>query len=175
MDGRPTSVAFVVGDEDFAPLAEGYIAPQPGDPAPDIVLQPVQGGKTLRLSELRGKWVYLDFWATRCGPCRTALEKLAMELPNLKELHKNRLVVLTVSIDDTPQPVEPYLTQLGLWAHGGHYWAGAGGWRSPAAQRFVVFSIPQAILIDPDGVIVWRGYPAGSVAALLSEHMQRVK
>ncbi|MCS6922749.1 MAG: thioredoxin family protein [Fimbriimonadales bacterium] len=83
--------------------------------------------------------------------------------------------MLTVSIDDTHQPVEPYLKQLGLWAHGGHYWSGACGWRSPAAQRFVVFSIPYAVLIDPNGVIVWRGYPAGFVVALLSKPMQRVK
>ncbi|MCS7190590.1 MAG: hypothetical protein NZ843_03195 [Fimbriimonadales bacterium] len=55
VDGRPTSVAFVMNSEDFAPLAEGYIAPQLGDPAPDIVLQPVQGEQMLRLSELRGK------------------------------------------------------------------------------------------------------------------------
>jgi len=175
VDGRPTSVSFVIGRDDFAPPNEGYIAPQKGDHAPDVPLQPVEGDKPLRLSDLRGKWVYIDFWASWCGPCRMPLAMLAEELPNLKTAHRNRAVVLTVSIDDSTEPIKPYLSQLGLWEHGGHYWAGEGGWRSPVAQRFVVFSIPQAVLIDPNGVIVWRGYPTGSVAALLSEHMGRVK
>ncbi|MCS6918350.1 MAG: redoxin domain-containing protein [Fimbriimonadales bacterium] len=168
---RPTSVAFVLGEEEFTPPAEGYIAPAENDPAPDVELRPAAGGKLLRLSELRGKWVYLDFWATWCGPCRKPLQQLAAELPGLKETYKDRAVALTVSIDDSPEPIQPYLSELGLWAHGGHYWAGEGGWRSPVAQRFVVLSIPQAMLIDPNGVIRWRGYPMDTATALLQKYM----
>jgi thiol-disulfide isomerase/thioredoxin len=63
--------------------------------APDFALSNVAGG-TLRLSDLRGKVVLLDFWATWCGPCR-------MGIPHLNELYKankqNGLEVVGISVD----------------------------------------------------------------------------
>jgi peroxiredoxin len=70
-------------------------------PAPDFSL-PDLDGQTLRLSDLRGKIVLLDFWATWCTPCRE-------ETPHLVELqNKYRdqgLQIIGVSMDDSSEPV----------------------------------------------------------------------
>ncbi|MCS6919280.1 MAG: redoxin domain-containing protein [Fimbriimonadales bacterium] len=135
------------------------VPPGVGDRAPDIVLRAVEGDAAKRLSDYRGKWIYLDFWATWCGPCRPALQKLKAELPGLKERYKDSLVAITLSIDDEPAPVKPYLEKMGLWGQCENFWAGLGGWNSPASRAFGIQGVPTAIVINPDGVIAWRGHP----------------
>ena len=67
-----------------------------GEPAPDFALRSLDG-QTIRLSELRGRTVLVNFWATWCGPCRA-------EMPDLQAVydeHKENLVVLAVNVEGT--------------------------------------------------------------------------
>lgn len=78
-----------------------------GAPAPDFSL-PTVDGKQVKLSDLRGKAVLLNFWATWCGPCR-------VEIPWFTELEKQYasqgLVVIGVSMDDDPKKDVPKFAQ----------------------------------------------------------------
>lgn len=65
-------------------------------PAPDFMLEDISG-KSLSLSDIRGKVVIVDFWATWCGPCVMSIP----ELVDLQEKYKDKgLVVLGISVDD---------------------------------------------------------------------------
>jgi peroxiredoxin len=80
-----------------------------GRMAPDFPLE--LGGKATRLSELRGKVVVLNFWATWCPPC-------VQEMPSLIALHQRIAdrggMVLGVSLDDDREAYEQFLTQYGV-------------------------------------------------------------
>jgi len=69
-------VSFAGCSSDSSSDSEG--APAPGKPAPDFQLKSLDG-QTISLSELRGRPVLINFWATWCGPCR-------MEMPFLQAL-----------------------------------------------------------------------------------------
>jgi len=80
-------------------------------PAPPFTIRTFEG-KSIRLSELRGKPVVLDFWATWCRPCRASM-------PHLDELQKRfgsqGLVVIGMSVDEgTPADVRRFTQNLGL-------------------------------------------------------------
>mgnify|MGYP000964653510 CR=1 FL=1 len=120
-----------------------------GNEAPDFA-QPDQDGKMVKLSDFKGKYLLLDFWASWCAPCRA-------ENPNLKkayEQYKSKgLEVLAVSIDDK-NGREAWLKAIkddGLpWVHV----ADLKGWRNEAAVLYGVRGVPTNYLIDPTGKIV---------------------
>ncbi|MBL7186758.1 MAG: TlpA family protein disulfide reductase [Phycisphaerae bacterium] len=140
---------------------EFTLAPRVGDRAPDVTLVGAKTSRPLSLRSLQGKVIYLEFWATWCGPCKTPMAKLNRATKKRRGDWGDRVEVLAVSIDDSKDVVYSYAKRRG-WTHVRHFWTGASGRRafeSPAAEKFGVNGVPTAILIDPQGAIIWRGHP----------------
>ena len=125
-----------------------------GTEAPDWSLKTPEG-TTVTLKELRGKVVVLDFWATWCGPCKTAM-------PGVQKLHekfKDRPVaVYGVSTKERGNPAA-YMKQKGYTY--GLLLKGDG-----VAAKYGVRGIPAFFIVGKDGKIVFSGAGAGNEEAL---------
>lgn len=133
-----------------------------GSPAPEIAL-PNLVGDTLRLSELKGKYVLIDFWASWCGPCRR-------ENPNVVRvynMYKDKgFEILGVSLDRSRAPWEKAIEKDGLtWLHV----SALNYFNGPAAKTYGVNAIPHTVLIDPDGKIVAKNLRGKSLADKLAQ------
>ncbi len=130
--------------------------PDKGDKAPEFALKDLDG-QTVKLSELKGKVVMLDFWATWCGPCRHALPH-TQKLSESKAAKDGKLAVLAISLDKQADTVRAFMKEnkytfrvpLGLVQ-------GA----PPVAQDYGVRGIPTFLVIGHDGVIDFRESGAG--------------
>ena len=127
------------------------------DPAPGFRLKEFSGNE-LTLEASRGKVIFLNFWATWCGPCQRPMA----ELQKLKQRHPDwgdRVAIVPLSIDDTLEAVRQHVNQRG-WTNTFNVWAGDGGWRSAPARAFHVSGVPTTYIIDAQGKIVVAGHPA---------------
>jgi thiol-disulfide isomerase/thioredoxin len=80
------------------------------DPAPDFDLKGLDG-KPVALAGLRGKVVFLNFWATWCGPCRAEIPDLVA----LQERYKERLQVIGLNVDDDDtEEIQRYVNENGI-------------------------------------------------------------
>lgn len=118
-----------------------------GQPAPDIALSNPDG-KTLKLSDLKGKVVLLDFWASWCGPCRRANPSVVAAYNRFKS---KGFEIYSVSLDQDKDKWLGAIQQDGLnWSN---HVSDLRGWKNQAAQLYQVQSIPQQYLIDRAGKI----------------------
>lgn len=140
-------------------------------PAWSLPVWTAQGAAARQLSsrDLLGQWVYLDFWASWCGPCKQSFPWMT-QLQNQWREHK--LQVVAVGLDKQAQPMERFLQQF--QEHVLVVWDPA----ADTAKRFEVQAMPSSYLINPAGQIVWRhrGFQAADSAAMLQtirSHMLR--
>lgn len=120
-----------------------------GSISPTFDFDNYKGGKT-KLEDFKGKYVYIDVWATWCGPC-------IAEIPSLKKLeekyHDKNITFLSMSIDKI-KDIEKWKKMVKDRNLGGVQVFADNDWNSKFIQDFKVTSIPRFILIDPNGKIV---------------------
>ena len=90
-------------------ISNSVLALSVGDVAPNFRLKNIETGKSESLKKYRGKVVYLDFWASWCGPCRQSLP-LLNELRS--ELKRKGFEVLAVNLDEDKADAQTFLEQF---------------------------------------------------------------
>ena len=134
-----------------------------GQPAPDIAL-PNPSGKILKLSDLKGKIVLLDFWASWCGPCRRANPAVVAAY---NKFNKKGFEIFSVSLDKDRDKWVDAIAQDHLgWDY---HVSDLKFWSSQAAQLYKVQAIPQQFLIGRDGKIIASAQAGGSLEAQLEK------
>ena len=137
----------LVNDVRAANLKVGSVAPDISGRTPE--------GEAYSLSDFRGKYVFIDFWASWCAPCRR-------EIPYLKEAlayseNSDNLVVLSYSIDnkhaDWVKCIEKNQLVHKNWMH----ISTLKGWGSEGVKLFSIKGVPFTALIDPEGRVVEFG------------------
>ena len=153
----------------FAALWASGPPPDPirvGQAAPGFTLPRLDGGAPVRLADLRGKVVFLNFWATWCKPCE-------QEMPAMQRLYESLagtdFEMLAVSVDEERAPVEAFRARLGL---------GFPILPDPAkkvSQAYQTYRYPETYLIDRDGRILARYIgPRDWDASVYRERMRRL-
>lgn len=118
--------------------------PKVGSLAPDFELKDLKTGETVKLSSLRGRPVWINFWATWCPPCRE-------EMPDMERIYgeyrgKN-LAILGVDVQEDAQKVNAFTGSLELT------WTFLLDEQGDISNRYFVGGLPSHYFVDKDGVI----------------------
>jgi thiol-disulfide isomerase/thioredoxin len=101
-------------------------------------------GKTISLADLKGKYVFIDFWGSWCGPCRG-------EIPNIKkmseEIPESKLVVIGLICHDNEKSYKKFLTENGI-----NYQNAVS--TQEIMDKYGIRSWPTTFLINPEGIII---------------------
>jgi len=133
-----------------------------GSEAPEIEL-PQPNGEMMKLSDLRGQYVLIDFWASWCGPCRR-------ENPNVvrayNKYHDKGFEILGVSLDKNKKAWLGAIEADGLiWKH----ISDLKFWQSVVVPEYQVQGIPLTYLIDPEGKIIGKNLRGAQLDKKLEE------
>jgi hypothetical protein len=136
------------------------IVPLEGNIALDITVEEIFTGEKVKISDLKGKVIYIEFWATWCGPCQGPMEHLCELAKKRKTDWEGKAVLLCISIDDKKEDVIQYVKSRG-WLGVTHCWCHQGepGFKSNGVKAYGITGVPTALLMNQSGTIIWRGHP----------------
>jgi len=121
----------------------------PGKPAPDFTELGTDRTTKISLSELKGSYVLIDFWASWCGPCRKENPNVVKTYNKYKD---DGFTVISVSLDSDQGKWLKAIKDDGLvWPN---HVSDLGGWNSKVPKSYNVSSIPFTVLVDKEGNIV---------------------
>jgi cytochrome c biogenesis protein CcmG/thiol:disulfide interchange protein DsbE len=149
---RLALAGFIIGPI-LALLAFGFTrdaryitSPLIAKPAAPFMVTLYGGGK-LRLEDLRGKAVFLNFWASWCPPCRSEARDLEAAWQKVKD--KN-MVFVGVALQDTDQNAQEFLKEFNITYPNGKDESGK------IAVDYGTWGIPESFFIDPQGRITYK-------------------
>jgi len=132
-----------------------------GSPSPTFAYENNKGGTT-SLADLKGKNVYIDVWATWCGPC-------IREIPHLKEIEEEYsgkdIAFISISID-VQKDHDKWKKMIEAKELGGTQLFADNNWKSKFVTDYAISGIPRFILIDKEGNIVSANAPRPSSDAI---------
>jgi thiol-disulfide isomerase/thioredoxin len=148
--GEGIEDAVVLQPPLVANQADLDVGPQPGKLAPDFELSNFDGGRE-RLSDFRGKVVYVNFWATWCGPCRAEMPDVAA----LQANHKDDLVVISINRAEPLDRAEAFLADIDRLDGGKGVSFPVNGLDPDDTlyDEYRGLGMPVSIFIAPDGVV----------------------
>ncbi len=134
--------------------------------APELSMQnPL--GKTIKISDYKGKYTLVDFWASWCGPCRAENPNVVSAFSKYKQ---RKFTVLGVSLDEDLAAWQTAIQQDGLvWEH----MSDLKGWSSGAVESYQFNGIPYNVLIDPDGNIIASGLRGEALLSFLDKTLPK--
>lgn len=144
-DDEPVAGAGSAGPQAVGLLDDRTLAV--GEAAPDFLLETLSG-ETVRLSDLRGKTVVVNFWASWCPPCR-------QEMPEFQALFEERaddddltIIAIDFTPEDTRAAAQQFVTEQSLT-----FPIALDTESGAVAQRYGVRGLPATFFIDRDGVV----------------------
>ena len=161
-----TFINSSTNEDDKKEITESYNklkAVSKGQPSPKFLNYENFKGGTTSLDDLKGKYVYVDVWATWCGPCKR-------EIPFLqkveKQYHGKNIEFVSLSVDklDDHDKWEKMVKEKQL---GGIQLFADNSWESDFVTGYLIKGIPRFILIDPNGNIVSSNAPRPSDSKLI--------
>jgi thiol-disulfide isomerase/thioredoxin len=141
--------------------------------APDI-LSVNTNGDSLKLSDLKGNWVLLDFWGSWCGPCRESNKKIVelyREYSKAEFKDAKGFTVFSVGIESNRENWLRAIQQDGLiWSY---HVSSMDKFNDPAAKAYGIREIPATILISPQGNIMGVNLDYKLINAQLSKSLKK--
>ncbi|MCW3467029.1 AhpC/TSA family protein [Chitinophaga nivalis] len=152
VDAPPMTIKADTGAVASGPLASLKV----GDMAPAFSIPDVDG-KMVSLSDFKGKYVFLDFWASWCGPCKAQVPFLKAANDKFKD--KN-FVMIGISLDSKKEGWVKGIAKHELsWLN----LSSLKGWGESAAAAYGIGYLPSNVLIGPDGKVVARDLYDGKI------------
>lgn len=129
-------------------------------------------GKKHSLEEFKGKVVYIDFWASWCGPCRMMFPYSKKLFESLEEKEKKKIVFLFISIDADEETWKKAIEQNHLE---GFQFHSPGNWQSEAVKYFKINSIPRYMIVNKKGDFIDFNAKRPSETELLDRLRELIK